>query len=99
VLSQQAKCQGSSADFEPPEPSATWVPVQVGLHNRFTRQLFITPALHGVGIHNTRRCVKDDRPVIRRFLLKEFDGIKSLFAEYQTALKKVYTVPNVPDPK
>jgi amidohydrolase len=30
---------------------------------------------------------------------KEFDGIKALFAEYQTALKKVYTVPNVPDPK
>ena len=30
---------------------------------------------------------------------KEFEGIKALFAEYQTALKKVYTVPNVPDPK
>ena len=30
---------------------------------------------------------------------KEFDGIKALFGEYQTALKKTYTVPNVPDPK
>jgi len=30
---------------------------------------------------------------------KEFDGMEALFAEYQTALKKVYTVPNVPDPK
>jgi len=30
---------------------------------------------------------------------KEFDGIKALFGEYQTALKKVYTVPTVPDPK
>lgn len=29
----------------------------------------------------------------------EFDGIKALFGEYQSALKKVYTVPNVPDPK
>src|SRR3954447_20553650 len=30
---------------------------------------------------------------------KEFDGIKALFGEYQAALKKVYTVPTVPDPK
>jgi amidohydrolase len=30
---------------------------------------------------------------------KEFDGIKALFGEYQAALKKTYTVPNVPDPK
>jgi len=30
---------------------------------------------------------------------KEFDGIKALFAEYQAALKKVYTVPAVPEPK
>src|SRR4249920_1924337 len=29
----------------------------------------------------------------------EFDGIKALFGEYQAALKKTYTVPNVPDPK
>ena len=29
----------------------------------------------------------------------EFDGIKALFGEYQAALKKVYTVPIVPDPK
>jgi amidohydrolase len=30
---------------------------------------------------------------------KEFDGIKALFGEYQTALKKVYTVPTVTEPK
>jgi amidohydrolase len=30
---------------------------------------------------------------------KEFDGIKALFGEYQAALKKVYDVPAVPDPK
>ena len=30
---------------------------------------------------------------------KEFDGIRALFGEYQTALKNVYAVPAVPDPK
>ena len=30
---------------------------------------------------------------------KEFEGIKALFGEYQGALKKVYAVPTVPDPK
>jgi len=35
----------------------------------------------------------------RAAVKKEFDGIKTLFAEYQAALKKVYTVPAVPDPK
>src|SRR4051794_6037351 len=35
----------------------------------------------------------------REAVKKEFDGIKALFGEYQTALKKTYTVPNVPDPK
>jgi amidohydrolase len=35
----------------------------------------------------------------RAAVKKEFDGIKALFGEYQAALKKVYTVPNVPDPK
>jgi amidohydrolase len=29
----------------------------------------------------------------------EFEGIKALFGEYQAALKKVYSTPNVPDPK
>lgn len=29
----------------------------------------------------------------------EFDGIKALFGEYQADLQKVYTVPNVPEPK
>src|SRR5438477_834636 len=29
----------------------------------------------------------------------EFDGIKALLGEYQAALKKVYTVPAVPEPK
>ncbi|MBI3493789.1 MAG: peptidase dimerization domain-containing protein [Acidobacteria bacterium] len=35
----------------------------------------------------------------RAAVKKEFDGIKALFGEYQTALKKVYIVPNVPDPQ
>ena len=39
--------------------------------------------------------VEDYRAVVR----KEFDGLKALFGEYQAALKKVYTVPNVPEPK
>ena len=30
---------------------------------------------------------------------REFDGIKALFAEYQEALRKTYTLPNVPDPR
>jgi metal-dependent amidase/aminoacylase/carboxypeptidase family protein len=35
----------------------------------------------------------------RAAVKKEFDGIKALFGEYQTALKKTYAVPTVPDPK
>jgi amidohydrolase len=35
----------------------------------------------------------------RAAVKKEFDGIKVLFGEYQAALKKTYTVPNVTDPK
>ncbi len=35
----------------------------------------------------------------RAAVKKEFDGIKALFGEYQSALKNVYTVPTVPDPK
>lgn len=35
----------------------------------------------------------------RAAVKKEFDGIRALFGEYQTALKKVYTTPTVPDPK
>ncbi len=35
----------------------------------------------------------------RAAVKREFDGIKALFGEYQEALKKVYTVPTVPDPK
>jgi amidohydrolase len=35
----------------------------------------------------------------RAAVKKEFDGIKALFGEYQAALKKVYTLPVVPDPK
>ena len=35
----------------------------------------------------------------RSAVRKEFDGIKALFGEYQAALKKVYTVPPVPEPK
>ena len=39
------------------------------------------------------------RPDYRAAVKKEFDGIKVLFGEYQEALKKVYTVPTVPEPK
>jgi hypothetical protein len=35
----------------------------------------------------------------RAAVKKEFDGIKSLFGEYQNALKKAYQAPTVPDPK
>jgi hypothetical protein len=35
----------------------------------------------------------------RAAVRKEFDGIRGMFGEYQAALKGVYTVPNVPDPK
>lgn len=35
----------------------------------------------------------------RAAVKKEFDGIKALFGEYQAALKKVYGVPVVADPK
>jgi amidohydrolase len=38
-------------------------------------------------------------PDYRAAVKKEFDGIKGLFTEYQAALKKVYTLPNVTDPK
>ena len=38
-------------------------------------------------------------PDYRAAVKKEFDGIKALFGEYQEALKKVYTVPTVADPK
>lgn len=38
-------------------------------------------------------------PPYRAAVKKEFDGIKALFAEYLEALKKVYGVPVVPDPK
>ncbi len=35
----------------------------------------------------------------RAAVKKEFAGIKALFGEYQEALKKVYIVPSVPEPK
>ena len=38
-------------------------------------------------------------PEYRDAVKKEFEGIKSLFGEYQAALKKAYTVPAVPDPR
>ena len=38
-------------------------------------------------------------PEYRAAVKKEFDGIKALFGQYQAALKKVYAVPVVPDPK
>ena len=39
------------------------------------------------------------RPDYRAAVKKEFDGTKTLFAEYQEALTKVYKTPIVPDPK
>ena len=39
------------------------------------------------------------QPDYRAAVKKEFDGIKALFGEYQTALQKVYAGPVVPDPK
>ena len=38
-------------------------------------------------------------PEYRAAVQKEFDGIRVLFDEYRESLKKVYTTPNVPDPK
>lgn len=38
-------------------------------------------------------------PDYRAAVHREFTGIKALFGEYQQSLKKVYAVPNVPDPK
>jgi amidohydrolase len=38
-------------------------------------------------------------PDYRAAVKREFDGIHALFGEYQDALKKVYSVPKVPDPK
>jgi hypothetical protein len=38
-------------------------------------------------------------PDYRAAVKKEFDGIHALFGEYQEALKKVYTLPVVPDPQ
>ena len=39
------------------------------------------------------------QPEYRAAVKREFDGIKVLFGEYQDGLKKVYTVPKVPDPR
>jgi amidohydrolase len=38
-------------------------------------------------------------PDYRAAVKREFDGIKVLFRDYQEALKRVYTVPHVPDPR
>lgn len=38
-------------------------------------------------------------PDYRAAVKREFDGIKALFTEYQEALRKTYTLPNVPEPK
>ena len=38
-------------------------------------------------------------PDYRAAVKREFDGIKSLFAEYQEALRKVYTLPKVAEPR
>lgn len=39
------------------------------------------------------------RPEYLAEIKREFSGIKALFGEYQQALEKTYTVPNVPEPK
>src|SRR5579864_2546225 len=39
------------------------------------------------------------RPEYRAAVKSEFDGLKALFGDYQTALRKTYTTPVVPDPK
>jgi metal-dependent amidase/aminoacylase/carboxypeptidase family protein len=39
------------------------------------------------------------QPDYRAAVKQEFGGIQALFGEYQEALKKVYPLPNVPDPK
>ena len=39
------------------------------------------------------------RPEYLAQIRQEFAGIKALFADYQAALEKEYTVPAVPDPK
>jgi hypothetical protein len=39
------------------------------------------------------------RPEYLAQIRQEFAGIKALFADYQAALEKTYTVPAVPDPK
>ncbi len=39
------------------------------------------------------------RPEYLAQVKREFAGIKALFADYQQALEKTYTVPNVPEPK
>ena len=38
-------------------------------------------------------------PPFREAVAKEFAGIKALSGEYQEALRKVYQVPVVPEPK
>ena len=39
------------------------------------------------------------RPEYLQQVKKEFAGIKGLYSQYETALKKAYTVPTVPEPK
>jgi hypothetical protein len=39
------------------------------------------------------------RPDYLAQIKREFAGIKALFGEYQQALEKTYTVPNIPEPK
>jgi hypothetical protein len=38
-------------------------------------------------------------PDYRAAVKREFTGIQGFFGEYQDALQKVYSVPNVPEPK
>ena len=62
---------------------------EVGHHGFMTDAQAMTALLFDFATH------ADYRAAVK----KEFDGIKALFGEYTQALEKVYTVPQVPEPK
>jgi amidohydrolase len=63
--------------------------VEVGHHGFTVAAQAMTALLFDFAAH------ADYRAAVKR----EFEGIKSLFGEYQEALRKVYIVPKVPDPQ
>ena len=62
---------------------------EIGHHGFLTDAQAMTAVLFDFATH------ADYRAAVKR----EFEGIKILFGEYQDALKRVYTVPQVRDPK